>query len=62
MTDEIKTDVTKALADIKAETAKLETDAKADMTKIKSVWQSYQIYIVAFICLVFGAVAGHILK
>lgn len=41
---------------------KLETAAaavSADIAKAKSVWASWEIWIVAAVCLVIGAVVGH---
>jgi hypothetical protein len=41
---------------------KLETAAatlSADAAKVKSVWQHWEIYIVAAVCLIVGAIVGH---
>jgi hypothetical protein len=59
---QLKADVTTALADVKSTIGTLETDAKADVAKVKTVWQSHVTYIVAFVSLVIGIVAGHIFK
>lgn len=34
-------------------------DVKADIAKGKSIWVSYEVYIVAAICLIIGAIIGH---
>ena len=31
----------------------------ADLSKVKSIWASYEVYIVAAVCLIVGAVVGH---
>jgi hypothetical protein len=36
-----------------------ETDVKADIGKVESIWKSYEVYIVAAICLIVGAIVGH---
>lgn len=33
--------------------------AAADIAKAKSIWASWEVYIVAAVCLVLGAVIGH---
>lgn len=34
-------------------------DVKADLSKAKSIWVSYEVYIVAAVCLLVGAIVGH---
>lgn len=36
-----------------------ESKLEADLTKVKSIWASYEVYIVAAICLIVGAIVGH---
>lgn len=35
------------------------TDVKADISKVKSIWVSYEVWIVAAVCLIIGAIIGH---
>lgn len=35
------------------------TKLSADLSKVKSVWASYEVYIVAAVCLIVGAIVGH---
>lgn len=51
MTDEFQT-----------EAEKLAGDAKAGIVKIENVWHSHELYIVAAVCLIVGALIGHALK
>jgi hypothetical protein len=42
--------------------SKLETAAakvSADLSKVKTVWQHWEVYIVAAVCLIVGAIVGH---
>jgi hypothetical protein len=55
MTDEIKTDATKALDDVKAAVAGVDADA----AKVKVFWTDYRLYIACTLCLVLGAIVGH---
>lgn len=34
-------------------------DVKGAIEKVKSVWASHEIYIVAAVCLIVGAIVGH---
>lgn len=36
-----------------------ENKVEADVEKVKSIWASYEVYIVAAICLIIGAIVGH---
>lgn len=55
---ELKTDATQALANIQAETAKLETDAKADVAKVKGQIGVHMAWIIGIGCMLLGFVAG----
>jgi hypothetical protein len=55
MTNEVETDASKVLADIKAVSASLVTDA----AKVKVFWADYRTYIVCVICFLIGAYLGH---
>lgn len=55
MTNEVETDATKVLADIKAVSASLVTDE----AKVKVFWADYRTYIVCVICFLLGAFFGH---
>lgn len=55
MTNEVETDATKVLADIKAVSASLVTDA----AKVKTIWADYRLYIVCGLCLIVGLYVGH---
>lgn len=37
----------------------VDTDVKADIAKAKSIWASYEVWIVAALCLIIGAFVGH---
>lgn len=42
--------------------SKLESAAakvSSDLSKAKSIWASYEVYIVAAVCLIVGAIVGH---
>jgi hypothetical protein len=54
-----ETDVTKALAGVKATLASDELKAS---TEVKSLWQRYELYLIAGIALIVGLIAGHLLK
>lgn len=36
-----------------------ETDVKADISKLKSIWASYEIWLISAACLILGAVVGY---
>lgn len=61
-----KTDAQTALDDSKKVISSLESDgsavaaaAKTDIAKVKVFWQDYKFYLVAFVILVAGLVAGY---
>lgn len=62
MTDSIepavKTDAEKALSDIKAETAKLETDGKSEFIKVESYVKAHTAWIIGIVCSLVGFGAG----
>lgn len=55
MADEIVSEFDKAKAAFKADVAVLSADA----AKVKAFWQDYKFYLVAFVILVAGMVAGY---
>lgn len=55
MTNEVQTDATKALADVKGVIAGVDADA----AKVKTLWADYRVYIVCGLCLILGIVIGH---
>jgi ElaB/YqjD/DUF883 family membrane-anchored ribosome-binding protein len=58
MTDEIKTEAEKELANIKAEMAKLDTDAKADVSKGESYVKSHIAWIIGIAAALLGFGCG----
>lgn len=50
-----ESETTKALADFKEVIAGLPADA----VKVKAFWQDYKFYLVAFVILVVGLIAGY---
>ena len=52
-------EVSKVIEDTKATIASLEGDVVKTDTYVKSVWEHYEIYFVAFVTFVIGAVIGH---
>lgn len=39
--------------------ADLGTQVNTDITKVKSIWTHYELYIVAGVCFIVGLILGH---
>lgn len=37
----------------------VDADIMADVSKLENIWSRYEVYIVAAVCLIVGAIAGH---
>jgi hypothetical protein len=55
MADEIQTDATKALADVKGVIAAVDADA----ARVKTFWNDYRFYLVGLVILVAGIILGY---
>lgn len=58
MTDEIKTDAEKVLADTKVEIGKLDTDGKSEFVKVESYVKAHTAWIIGIVCSLVGFGAG----